>query len=79
MEEIFGWAKTVGGGRKLRYLRLERNRLGTEMTAAAYNFVRMSNLAAVPTWSWGKMAGMDGHSGGRNLHGGHCKPQLPVT
>jgi hypothetical protein len=49
VEEIFGWAKTVGGGRKLRYLGLERNRLWTEMTAAAYNLVRMSNLAAVPT------------------------------
>jgi transposase len=49
VEEIFGWAKTVGGCRKLRYLGLERNRLWTEMTAAAYNLVRMSNLAAVPT------------------------------
>jgi transposase len=49
VEEIFGWTKTVGGGRKLRYLGVERNRLWAEMTAAAYNLVRMSNLAAVPT------------------------------
>jgi hypothetical protein len=49
VEEIFGWAKTGGGDRKLRYLGLERNRLWTEMTAAAYNLVRMSNLAAVST------------------------------
>jgi len=27
VEEIFGWTKTVGGERKLRYLGVERNRL----------------------------------------------------
>jgi len=48
VEEIFGWTKTVGGGRKLRYLGVERNRLWAEMTAAAYNLVRMSKLVAVP-------------------------------
>ena len=48
-EEIFGWAKTVGGGRKLRYLGLERNRLWAELTAAAFRLVRMSDLVAVPT------------------------------
>ncbi|HUY53761.1 MAG TPA: IS5 family transposase [Candidatus Nanopelagicaceae bacterium] len=49
VEEIFGWAKTVGGGRKLRYLGVERNRLWVELTAAAFNLVRMSNLVAVST------------------------------
>ena len=49
VEEIFAWTKTVGGGRKLRYLGLEYNRLWTEVTAAAYHLVRTSNLAAVPT------------------------------
>ncbi|MGC2192361.1 MAG: IS5 family transposase [Candidatus Dormiibacterota bacterium] len=49
VEEIFGWAKTVGGGRKLRYLGVERNRLWAELTAAAFNLVRMSNLVAVST------------------------------
>ncbi|MGH7691979.1 MAG: IS5 family transposase [Candidatus Dormibacteria bacterium] len=48
VEEIFGWTKTVGGGRKLRYKGLDRNRLWAEMTAAAYNRVRMSKLLAVP-------------------------------
>ena len=48
-EEIFGWAKTVGGGRKLRYLGVERNRLRAELTAAAFKLVRMSDLVAVPT------------------------------
>jgi len=27
VEEIFGWVKTVGGGRKLRYIGLEANQL----------------------------------------------------
>ena len=48
VEEIFGWTKTVAGGRKLRYKRVERNRLWAEMTAAAYNLVRMSKLVPVP-------------------------------
>jgi transposase len=45
VEEIFGWVKTVGGGRKLRYVGLERNRMWALLTGAAYNLVRMSNLA----------------------------------
>jgi len=44
VEEIFGWWKTVAGGRKLRYLGLKRNQLWAELTCAAYNLVRMSNL-----------------------------------
>jgi transposase len=50
VEEIFGWVKTVGGGRKLRYIGIARNRLWWELTAAAYNLVRMAKLAlAAPT------------------------------
>jgi len=45
VEEIFGWVKTVGGGRKLRYKGIERNRLWWEFTAAAYNLMRMSRIA----------------------------------
>lgn len=79
VEEIFGCAKSVGRGRKLCYLGLERDRLWTEMTAVACNVVHLSNLAAVPTRSRGKMTGLDGPSGRRNLHAGHCQPELPVT
>lgn len=46
VEEIFGWIKTVGGGRKLRFIGLARNRLWTEMTASAYNLVRVARLEA---------------------------------
>jgi len=50
VEEIFGWVKTVAGGRKLRYRGVERNRLWWELTAVAYNLVRMAKLAlAAPT------------------------------
>ncbi|MBM3132528.1 MAG: transposase, partial [Chloroflexi bacterium] len=45
VEEIFGWIKTIGGGRKLRYKGVERNRLWWELTAAAYDLVRMAKIA----------------------------------
>lgn len=44
VEEIFGWIKTVGGGRKLRYKGVERNQLWAEFTTVAYNLVRMAKL-----------------------------------
>ena len=44
VEEIFGWIKTVGGGRKLRYKGVKRNQLWAEFTTAAYNLVRMAKL-----------------------------------
>jgi transposase len=46
VEEVFGWIKTVAGGRKLRYRGVARNRLWAELTAAAYNLVRMAKLEA---------------------------------
>ncbi len=45
VEEIFGWTKTGGASRKLRYKGVERNQLSVEMTIAAYNLVRMGKLA----------------------------------
>ena len=44
VEEIFGWVKTVGGGRKLRYIGLESNQLWAGLTASAYNLVRMVRI-----------------------------------
>jgi len=44
VEEIFGWAKTVGGGDKLRYIGVARNQLWAEVTAAGYNLVRMMRI-----------------------------------
>ena len=46
IEEVFGWMKTVAGGRKLRYYGIPRNRLCVEMTIAGYNLVRVSKLTA---------------------------------
>jgi hypothetical protein len=46
VEEIFGWWKTVAGGRKLRYLGQRRNHQWAEMTSAAFNLVRLANLTA---------------------------------
>ena len=35
VEQVYGWVKTVGGGHKLRFVGLERNRCWLELTAAA--------------------------------------------
>jgi hypothetical protein len=48
VEEIFGWTKTIGGGRKLRYIGLERNQFWAELTTATYNLFRMARLEVVP-------------------------------
>lgn len=48
VEEIFGWVKTVGGGRKLRFIGLARNQMWAELTVAAYNLVRMAHLERRP-------------------------------
>ena len=45
-EEVFGWVKTVGGGRKLRYCGIARNRMWAELTVAGYNLVRLAKLTA---------------------------------
>jgi transposase len=47
VEEIFGWMKTVGGGRKLRYIGLERNFMWAALTSTAYNLVRMAKLMPI--------------------------------
>ena len=44
VEEIFGWVKTIGGGRKLRYIGLARNQLWATITGAAFNLIRMSRI-----------------------------------
>ena len=47
VEEIFGWMKTVGGMRKLRHRGLELVGWMFTLGAAAYNLVRIRNLAAI--------------------------------
>jgi len=49
IEEIFGWVKTVGGLRKTRHRGLERVGWIFTFALAAYNLVRMRNLAAAAT------------------------------
>jgi transposase len=44
VEEPFGWVKTVGQGRKLRYIGQDRNRAWFKMTTAAYNLIRITAL-----------------------------------
>lgn len=47
IEEIFGWMKTIGGMRKLRHRGLELVGWMFTLSAAAYNLVRIRNLAIV--------------------------------
>lgn len=49
VEEPFGWIKTVGGGRKLRYLGADRNRSWFKIEAAVYNLIRITALDAAAT------------------------------
>ncbi len=44
IEEPFGWAKTIGGARKLRYKGRERNKAWWLLTGAVYNIVRITAL-----------------------------------
>jgi transposase len=47
VEEPFGWIKTVGAGRKLRFIGPERNREWSKMQTATYNPIRICSLDAV--------------------------------
>jgi transposase len=46
VEEIFGWLKTIGGLRKTRHRGVQRVGWMFTLALAAYNLVRMRNLAA---------------------------------
>jgi transposase len=49
IEEPFGWIKTIGGGRKLRYIGRARNRAWFLITGAVYNVIRIAALDAAAT------------------------------
>jgi len=44
VEEIFGWARSVGGFRRTRFRGRSRTQLTAYVVGAAYNLVRMSRL-----------------------------------
>lgn len=46
IEECFGWMKTVGGGRKLRYKGTAKNQLWATFNVITYNVLRMANIEA---------------------------------
>ena len=49
IEEIFGWAKVIGGLRKTRYRGVARTGLWAYLVAAAYNLLRMAKLLPAET------------------------------
>ena len=48
VEEPFGWIKTIGEERKLRYIGQQRNRAWFKIEAAVYNLIRITALDAAP-------------------------------
>jgi transposase len=44
IEQVFGWAKTIGGLRRTRYRGVARTQFLTYLVGATYNLVRISNL-----------------------------------
>ena len=44
IEETFGWLKTVACTRKLRFVRVIRNKVWLTMACAAYNLLRMARI-----------------------------------
>jgi hypothetical protein len=48
IEEPFGWIKTIGGGRQLRYRGRERNRAWFKITTAVDNLLRITALDTQP-------------------------------
>ena len=49
IEEVFGWLKTVGMLRKTRHRGIFKVGWVFTFAAVAYNLVRMTNLAVVPS------------------------------
>ena len=44
VEEVFGWAKTIGGLRKTRFRGIERTQLAAHFLGTAYNLLRINRL-----------------------------------
>ena len=44
IEQVFGWAKTIGGLRRTRYRGLWRTQFHAHLVGAAYNLIRIANL-----------------------------------
>jgi transposase len=44
IEQVFGWAKTVGGLRRTRYRGLRRTQFAAQIVGAAYNLLRIAHL-----------------------------------
>lgn len=49
VEEVFGWAKTVGGLRKTRFIGRARTEMHALLVGTAYNLLRVSRLTPLPT------------------------------
>ena len=48
IEQVFGWAKTIGGLRRTRYRGLRRTQFTAYLVGAAYNLIRIARLRSAP-------------------------------
>ena len=48
VEEIFGWAKTVGGLRRTRFKGKQKTQFTAHLVGATYNLLRISRLQGAP-------------------------------
>jgi transposase len=48
IEQVFGWAKTIGGLRRTRYRGLRRTQFTAHLVGAAYNLIRIARLRPMP-------------------------------
>ena len=55
VEEIFGWAKTVGNFRKTRFKGVARTQLAAYLVGAAYNLLRIAKLQPDPRLTHGAL------------------------
>jgi IS5 family transposase len=49
IEQVFGWLKSIGGLRRIRFRGKRRTQLAAHMAGAAYNLLRMNKLLRAST------------------------------
>ena len=79
IEEVFGWVKTVGGGRKLHYCGVARNWFWTDMTIVVTTWCSWPNCPRWPRRSRDQCALNTADNGGRPLVGPPAALNFPPT
>jgi len=75
IEEAFGWAKTIGGLRKMRHRGLPKGDWQFVLAVTAYNLVRLPKLFVETTQRSGNPANRYAGAGAANSSRAECAPQ----